>query len=141
MAMEWFSARTLSFFSSLETVSCSCTNCNLCSDSFTAVLSCHFPDTLLNVFLAIAVDNLANAEEMTKKQKREAEKLQRETAEKELQNQLEENAVKMQQNPVIMDEYGSQIDLYDLSGLEPPQVNICPPSPNEKGGLSVPSSK
>ena len=141
MAMEWFSARTLSFFSSLETVSCSCTNCNLCSDSFTAVLSCPSPDTLLNVFLAIAVDNLANAEEMTKKQKREAEKLQRETAEKELQNQLEENAVKMQQNPVIMDEYGSQIDLYDLSGLEPPQVNICPPSPNEKGGLSVPSSK
>lgn len=29
-------------------------------------LSCSRPDTLLNVFLAIAVDNLANAQELTK---------------------------------------------------------------------------
>lgn len=45
-------------------------------------------DTLLNVFLAIAVDNLANAQELTAEQE-EAEALAKEQKEKVLQKKLQ----------------------------------------------------
>ncbi|KAK3088414.1 hypothetical protein FSP39_018877 [Pinctada imbricata] len=62
-------------------------------------------DTLLNVFLAIAVDNLTNAQEMTAAE--DEEKVMRET--------LAVNRA---------GEYG-----IPNSGGAPPLVNICPPSP------------
>nr|XP_042909199.1 voltage-dependent calcium channel type A subunit alpha-1 isoform X2 [Parasteatoda tepidariorum] len=58
--------------------------------------------TLLNVFLAIAVDNLANAQELTLAQE-EAD------AEKEREAQAEKEK--------------------EMLGLHAPEVNICPPSP------------
>ncbi|GFU59910.1 voltage-dependent calcium channel type A subunit alpha-1 [Nephila pilipes] len=69
--------------------------------------------TLLNVFLAIAVDNLANAQELTAAEAEEAED-EKERAKEELDKELKE---------------------LQMSG-DPPQVNICPPSPmnnTEKG--------
>lgn len=44
-------------------------------------------DTLLNVFLAIAVDNLANAQEMTAQQE-EAERIAKELKEKNFKNEV-----------------------------------------------------
>ncbi|GLH10791.1 Voltage-dependent calcium channel type A subunit alpha-1, partial [Gryllus bimaculatus] len=71
--------------------------------------------TLLNVFLAIAVDNLANAQELT-------------AAEEE---QEEEDKEKQQQ------ELEKEMEALQLmgSGGSPPKVEICPPSPthNFKG--------
>ncbi|KAF8796034.1 Voltage-dependent calcium channel type A like protein [Argiope bruennichi] len=58
--------------------------------------------TLLNVFLAIAVDNLANAQELTAAEAEEAE-----DRAKELDKELKELQM----------------------SSDPPQVNICPPSP------------
>ncbi|GBM07834.1 Voltage-dependent calcium channel type A subunit alpha-1 [Araneus ventricosus] len=58
--------------------------------------------TLLNVFLAIAVDNLANAQELTAAEAEEAE-----DRAKELDKELKELQM----------------------ASDPPQVNICPPSP------------
>ncbi|GIY07370.1 hypothetical protein CDAR_434812 [Caerostris darwini] len=66
--------------------------------------------TLLNVFLAIAVDNLANAQELTAAEAEEAE----DRAKEELDKELKELQM----------------------ASDPPQVNICPPSPmnnTEKG--------
>lgn len=83
-------------------------------------------DTLLNVFLAIAVDNLANAQELTAAEEKRAAEAAAEAA--------------AQVMPEVLDADGDMIDLYDLTGLEPPQVNICPPSPSNHatGGLAVP---
>ncbi|GIY73229.1 voltage-dependent calcium channel type A subunit alpha-1 [Caerostris extrusa] len=70
-------------------------------------------DTLLNVFLAIAVDNLANAQELTAAEAEEAEDV-KERAKEELDKELKELQM----------------------ASDPPQVNICPPSPmnnTEKG--------
>ncbi|XP_023224867.1 voltage-dependent calcium channel type A subunit alpha-1-like [Centruroides sculpturatus] len=58
--------------------------------------------TLLNVFLAIAVDNLANAQELTAAEEEEAEE-DKERTKGELKK--------------------------ELADLQPPEVNICPPSP------------
>ncbi|PRD33048.1 UNVERIFIED_CONTAM: Voltage-dependent calcium channel type A subunit alpha-1 [Trichonephila clavipes] len=69
--------------------------------------------TLLNVFLAIAVDNLANAQELTAAEAEEAED-EKERAKEELDKELKELQM----------------------SSDPPQVNICPPSPmnnTEKG--------
>ncbi|XP_071097067.1 voltage-dependent calcium channel type A subunit alpha-1-like isoform X10 [Haliotis cracherodii] len=68
--------------------------------------------TLLNVFLAIAVDNLANAQELTAAEEEQAE---------------EENMRREEREKAEAAEL--------LSGQAPPQVNICPPSPqnNEDG--------
>ncbi|GAU95712.1 hypothetical protein RvY_07287-2 [Ramazzottius varieornatus] len=96
--------------------------------------------TLLNVFLAIAVDNLANAEAMTKAQNAEDEKKKLAAAAEALAEEQKKAVTLAQQAPIILDEHGDMIDLYDLSDMGPPQVNICPPSPHEKGGLGVPSS-
>ncbi|XP_055327220.1 voltage-dependent calcium channel type A subunit alpha-1-like isoform X2 [Paramacrobiotus metropolitanus] len=85
--------------------------------------------TLLNVFLAIAVDNLANAQELTAAEEKAA-------AEAAAQEQA-------QAIPEVLDADGDMLDLYDLTGVQPPQVNICPPSPSHHvtaGGLSVPST-
>lgn len=94
------------------------------------------------MFLAIAVDNLANATEMTKNQEKEER-------EKEAAANLEAQGSMMPTQTEIMDADGDLLDLYDLTGMEPPQVNICPPSPSKDGkpkksgllGLAVPSSK
>jgi hypothetical protein len=94
-------------------------------------------DTLLNVFLAIAVDNLANAQELTAMEEKAAAEAAAEAA----------IAAQTLAPPEVMDADGSLIDLYDLTGIEPPQVNICPPSPSKArkaekggGGLTVPTS-
>ena len=73
--------------------------------------------TLLNVFLAIAVDNLANAQELTAAEEEEAEDAK--------------NAEKAK----------------NKGGDDVPAVNICPPSPqggkggNENGGSGIDLSK
>ncbi|XP_070176329.1 voltage-dependent calcium channel type A subunit alpha-1-like [Littorina saxatilis] len=69
--------------------------------------------TLLNVFLAIAVDNLANAQELT-------------AAEEE---QEEEEARQAEIEKQMADELA-------LAG-KPPQVNICPPSPQNNEDLKT----
>jgi cacophony len=74
--------------------------------------------TLLNVFLAIAVDNLANAQELTAAEEEEAkeDKLR-------AKDQLENEIAHLQKN-------GNELDL--------PEVTICPPSPlNSKGSVVV----
>lgn len=81
--------------------------------------------TLLNVFLAIAVDNLANAQEMTAAQEEEAEDLKQARA-MELEKELAPlNADLMSQNKGLAAKQAA-------SGIEPVRVNICPPSPQEK---------
>lgn len=62
--------------------------------------------TLLNVFLAIAVDNLANAQELTAAEEEDAAEEQR-RAKEELEKEMA-----------------------DLQRQNGPQVNICPPSPS-----------
>ncbi|XP_074655928.1 voltage-dependent calcium channel type A subunit alpha-1-like [Tubulanus polymorphus] len=66
--------------------------------------------TLLNVFLAIAVDNLANAQELT-------------AAEEEAEEEEEKRKEEMQA------EVENQFGIPASGGIDPPQVNICPPSP------------
>lgn len=80
------------------------------------------------MFLAIAVDNLANAQELTAAEEKKAAEAAAEAA--------------AQVMPEVLDADGELVDLYDLTGLEPPQVNICPPSPSNHtgGGLAVPTS-
>ncbi|XP_067130024.1 voltage-dependent calcium channel type A subunit alpha-1-like isoform X9 [Centruroides vittatus] len=68
--------------------------------------------TLLNVFLAIAVDNLANAQELTLAEEEEAEE-EKERNKEELEKELAEFQVQS-------------------TGSDPPQVNICPPSPQNQ---------
>lgn len=84
--------------------------------------------TLLNVFLAIAVDNLANAEEMTQAQEEEAEELKQQQA-LELEKELATlRADPMSQNKGLAGK-GAAIA---VNGSEPVKVNICPPSPQDK---------
>lgn len=64
--------------------------------------------TLLNVFLAIAVDNLANAQELSAAEEEEQEE------DKEKQMQELEKEIESLQNPG-----------------DAPKVEICPPSPNQ----------
>ncbi|CAM1324279.1 cac (predicted) [Pycnogonum litorale] len=66
--------------------------------------------TLLNVFLAIAVDNLANAQELTAAEE-EQEEEDKERTKEEMERELE------------------NLHSQGRSSVEPPQVNICPPSP------------
>lgn len=66
--------------------------------------------TLLNVFLAIAVDNLANAQELTAAEEEDAEE-EKERAKEELEKEI------------------ADLQMAAGAGLDPPQVNICPPSP------------
>jgi len=81
--------------------------------------------TLLNVFLAIAVDNLANAQEMTAAQEEEAEDMKQAQA-----MELEKELASLRADPLSQNK--------GLAGKsaaacgEPVQVNICPPSPQEK---------
>ena len=69
--------------------------------------------TLLNVFLAIAVDNLANAQELTAAEEEEA-KEDKEREKQELENEIANLQTKSKK---------SDSDL--------PSVNICPPSPKD----------
>nr|KAG5712091.1 hypothetical protein BaRGS_020817 [Batillaria attramentaria] len=74
--------------------------------------------TLLNVFLAIAVDNLANAQELTaaEEEQEEEEAVRREEMEKEL---------------------ADQFALAAPGKGGPPQVNICPPSPQNNEDIKT----
>ncbi|CAH1786625.1 unnamed protein product [Owenia fusiformis] len=67
--------------------------------------------TLLNVFLAIAVDNLANAQELTAAEEEEAQEEDQRAAELEKE---------------VGDAFGIG---HGPPGIGPPMVNICPPSP------------
>ncbi|XP_076455033.1 voltage-dependent calcium channel type A subunit alpha-1-like [Babylonia areolata] len=77
--------------------------------------------TLLNVFLAIAVDNLANAQELTAAEEEQAEE---EEAERQQQEQLGK-------------ELGEQLALGPPGKGGPPQVNICPPSPQNNEDIKT----
>lgn len=93
--------------------------------------------TLLNVFLAIAVDNLANAQEMTAAEEEEEDHL-RLQAKEELEKELSTlRAPRQQQQQQHNMESSGVNELSD--GGTPVQVNICPPSPspqdsNNRGG-------
>ncbi|KAL8580522.1 hypothetical protein ACOMHN_054677 [Nucella lapillus] len=76
--------------------------------------------TLLNVFLAIAVDNLANAQELT-------------AAEEE---QAEEEEIERQQAELGKD-LGDPLALGTPGKGGPPQVNICPPSPQNNEDIKT----
>uniref|UniRef100_A0A0L8G525 Voltage-dependent calcium channel alpha-1 subunit IQ domain-containing protein n=1 Tax=Octopus bimaculoides TaxID=37653 RepID=A0A0L8G525_OCTBM len=79
--------------------------------------------TLLNVFLAIAVDNLANAQELTAaEEEQEGVRQEEEAAEKEKLARMDEI-----EKDLCPDQYG----------LTPPQVNICPPSPQNNEDLKT----
>ncbi|XP_069119459.1 voltage-dependent calcium channel type A subunit alpha-1-like isoform X4 [Argopecten irradians] len=78
--------------------------------------------TLLNVFLAIAVDNLANAQELTAAEEEEdGQKIARQS---EVKKEMEEKFT----NQRMLEEQNREVLALTDSGL-PPQVNICPPSP------------
>lgn len=80
--------------------------------------------TLLNVFLAIAVDNLANAQEMTAAQEEEAEDLKQAQA-----MELEKELATFRADPLSQSQ---GLAGKSASSYEPVRVNICPPSPQEK---------
>ena len=79
--------------------------------------------TLLNVFLAIAVDNLANAQELTAAEEEEAEE-DRERAKEELEKEMADLQRRSQ-----------------AGALDPPQVNICPPSPSQNSASTPAKTK
>ncbi|XP_022648011.1 voltage-dependent calcium channel type A subunit alpha-1-like isoform X2 [Varroa destructor] len=81
--------------------------------------------TLLNVFLAIAVDNLANAQELTAAEEEDAEE-ERERAKEELEKEM---ADLQRQQPAT------------TGGHDPPQVNICPPSPSQNSASTPAKAK
>lgn len=82
-------------------------------------------DTLLNVFLAIAVDNLATAQELTAEQEKQKDSQMKAAA---------SAAAAQMVVPTFTDGDGDSLplSLYDLSGMEAPQVNICPPTPGPR---------
>ncbi|OQR66800.1 voltage-dependent calcium channel type A subunit alpha-1-like [Tropilaelaps mercedesae] len=82
--------------------------------------------TLLNVFLAIAVDNLANAQELTAAEEEDAEE-ERERAKEELEKEMAD--LQRQQQAAA------------AGGLDPPQVNICPPSPSQNSASTPAKAK
>lgn len=97
--------------------------------------------TLLNVFLAIAVDNLANAQELTAAEAEEAEENKeraREELEEEIANlhkqgmEAEKGAdgegKEKSDNPEITVDVDDG-DLPDLDLLDIPELQVCPPSP------------
>lgn len=86
--------------------------------------------TLLNVFLAIAVDNLANAQEMTAAQEEEAEDYKQTQ-----QMELEKELAPLRADPKLQNKNltaSGRAAVAAASGVEPVQVNICPPSPQDK---------
>lgn len=87
--------------------------------------------TLLNVFLAIAVDNLANAQEMTAQQEEEAEDLKQAQA-----MELEKELASLRADPMSqqrgLDGKTAAAAAASAGCLEPVRVNICPPSPQDK---------
>ncbi|XP_013405220.1 voltage-dependent calcium channel type A subunit alpha-1 [Lingula anatina] len=103
--------------------------------------------TLLNVFLAIAVDNLANAQELTAAEEEEEDEgaKRREEVKKQMAGEFgnadqkgiyEGNYFDLQMRREDLDKTGMgmgnmQMDKFRVPavGIEPPQVNICPPSP------------
>jgi len=80
--------------------------------------------TLLNVFLAIAVDNLANAQEMTAAQEEEAEDYKQNQA-----MELEKELAPLRADPKSQ---SRGLSGRSAASIEPVQVNICPPSPQDK---------
>ncbi|XP_071552669.1 voltage-dependent calcium channel type A subunit alpha-1 isoform X2 [Panulirus ornatus] len=86
--------------------------------------------TLLNVFLAIAVDNLANAQELTA-----AEEEQEEEDKESHQLPGPENLVPLQKQQAELEK---ELEALHNNADGPPKVEICPPSP---GGESKMNSK
>ncbi|XP_050685852.1 voltage-dependent calcium channel type A subunit alpha-1-like isoform X27 [Eriocheir sinensis] len=81
--------------------------------------------TLLNVFLAIAVDNLANAQELT------AAEEEQEEEDKELNNlQDPESVVSLQKQQAELEK---ELTALHNNADGPPTVEICPPSPGGGG--------
>ncbi|XP_042203565.1 voltage-dependent calcium channel type A subunit alpha-1-like isoform X3 [Homarus americanus] len=77
--------------------------------------------TLLNVFLAIAVDNLANAQELT------AAEEEQEEEDKESQHLPDpENLVPLQKQQAVLEK---EREAMQNNADGPPKVEICPPSP------------
>jgi len=95
--------------------------------------------TLLNVFLAIAVDNLASAQELTAAQQEEEEEaaargqaeLEKEIAAVGKQGMPEEEAEEGKPVPGISVEVDDS-QLPDLDLLEIPEITVCPSSPLER---------
>ncbi|KAK8724878.1 hypothetical protein OTU49_010957 [Cherax quadricarinatus] len=86
--------------------------------------------TLLNVFLAIAVDNLANAQELT------AAEEEQEEEDKESQHLPDpESLIPLQKQQA---EHEKELEALQNNTDGPPKVEICPPSP---GGESKMNSK
>ncbi|XP_053380538.1 voltage-dependent calcium channel type A subunit alpha-1-like isoform X4 [Mercenaria mercenaria] len=85
--------------------------------------------TLLNVFLAIAVDNLANAQELT------ADEEDSEVAREEIISMLNES-VSMN---LRRDEIGKAMENHfgTQPGGGPPPINICPPSPQNNDETKI----
>ncbi|XP_052789506.1 voltage-dependent calcium channel type A subunit alpha-1-like [Mya arenaria] len=83
--------------------------------------------TLLNVFLAIAVDNLANAQELS------ADEEDSEVAKEEMLSMYNE------QIPLNLkrEEVGKAIENHFQPGSIPPMVNICPPSPQNNDETKI----
>ncbi|CAH1786622.1 unnamed protein product [Owenia fusiformis] len=84
--------------------------------------------TLLNVFLAIAVDNLANAQELTAAEEEEAqeEDQKKQEYQKQIQGQLGDPQRAAELEKEVGDAFGIG---HGPPGIGPPMVNICPPSP------------
>lgn len=89
--------------------------------------------TLLNVFLAIAVDNLANAQEMTAVQEEEAEDSKRAQA-----LELEKELASLRADPTSQNK---GLAGKSASSVEPVRVNICPPSPQDKTASGAEESR
>ncbi|KAI1305266.1 Voltage-dependent calcium channel type A subunit alpha-1 [Halotydeus destructor] len=97
--------------------------------------------TLLNVFLAIAVDNLANAQELTAAEAEEAEE-DKERAKEELEKEIadlhrqgmpaeEDDDEKGEDEEKKLEEV-DDAELPELDLLDIPELNVCPPSPNKQ---------
>ncbi|KAK3884839.1 hypothetical protein Pcinc_010913 [Petrolisthes cinctipes] len=85
--------------------------------------------TLLNVFLAIAVDNLANAQELT------AAEEEQEEEDKEYDLAGPESVVSLQKQQAELEK---ELEVLQNNADGPPKVEICPPSP---GGDSKMNNK
>ncbi|XP_064650227.1 voltage-dependent calcium channel type A subunit alpha-1-like isoform X7 [Lineus longissimus] len=85
--------------------------------------------TLLNVFLAIAVDNLANAQELTAAEEEAEEEEERRIERlRSITINLIPSDSPTAYNSLRKEEHAAEIGS-EFTGIDPPMVNICPPSP------------
>lgn len=103
--------------------------------------------TLLNVFLAIAVDNLANAQELTAAEEEEAQDAKKESALARELTQFRKFRRSRGQFQVAMHLFDICTEQNQKGKEDVPAVNICPPSPagggkgNENGGSGMDLTK